>query len=55
MNEKSATEIGEEAVTQKKSSEVPKQDIEGSEVRKIGRQRTVTRKFLMFKVTSKSS
>ena len=37
MNKKSATEIGDEAVTKKKkSSELPKQDIEGSEVQKIG-------------------
>ena len=35
---KTATEIGDEGVTQKKkSSELPKQDIEGSEVQKIGR------------------
>ena len=36
---KSATGIGDEVVTQKrkKSSEHPKQDMEGSEVQKIGR------------------
>ena len=32
MNKKSATGIEDEAVTQKKSSELPKQDLEGSEV-----------------------
>ena len=41
VNKKSATEIGDEAVTQKKknkeSSEFPKQDTEGSEIQKIGR------------------
>ena len=37
MNKKLAAEIGEEAVTQKeKSSELPKQDMEGSEVQKVG-------------------
>ena len=37
-NKKSATEIGDEAVTQKKkSSELVKRNIEGSEVQKIGR------------------
>ena len=49
-----ATEMGNEAVTQKKkSSELPKQDLEGSEVQKIGRPRTGTRTFFdEFKVTS---
>ena len=48
MNKKSATGIGDEAVTwKKKSSEPPKQDMEGSEVRKIGRPRTGTTTSLM--------
>ena len=41
VNQKSATGIGDEAVPQeKKSSELPKQDTEGSEVQKFGRPRT---------------
>ena len=39
VNKKSATGVGDEAVTQKrkKSSEHPKQDMDGSEVQKMGR------------------
>ena len=32
VNKEKATEIGDEVVTQKKSSELPKRDLEGSEV-----------------------
>ena len=48
MNKEQATEIGNETVTQKrKSSELPKRDLEGSEVQKIGRPRKGTRTSLM--------
>ena len=47
LNKESATG-GNQAVTQKKkSSELPKRDLEGSEVQKIGRPRTGTRTWLM--------
>ena len=58
VNKKPATEIGDEAVMQKKmkSSELPKQDMEGSEVQKIERPRTGTRASLMSsKVSSKDA
>ena len=55
MNKKSATEIGDEAVTQKKkSSELPKRDMEGSEFQKIGRPAIRDENIIdEFKVTSK--
>ena len=47
-NKETATVIGNEAVTQKKKkSELPKRDLEGSEVQKIGRPRKGTRTSLM--------
>ena len=40
VDKKSAMEIGDRAVIQKKkSSELPRRDMEGSEVQKIGKQR----------------